>query len=1502
MSFNLLVEFALHFTSFRNIDLLQQGIYHVKAQLVLHPRSSLLLPVSGHASSPGSDDAEAPGSPRTASLPHAPGGGVVASPDQRSATGASSRVRLGDASRRGEAERTASQSAESDPLPGAASASNDVCLRRLLTSRSRCALAAVPYTYFSSPLEQDEGTQAASGGSSKVLSGVSSRVRCAEERLQERKFRTEQQQHWAYGRGAAARRPARDANEAVLLLLQDEQQGAEPAESREASAWGIQHKRAGEGENRNCHALVPPKINEVDNSFSTRGFLIRYCDEQVALSDTVCFRVEVPFSSPAALTHMFALLQLSLWFTPHLPHPASHNPERSDQSAGSGGKARGNSDRDSEKRAESSRRASANRSREPAPSSAAASSPSEAAGAAAGPGQSSGVGDRPRTQAGVHAAPSRGQDAGSRPGPEGKEGRREDGSRASRDADSSCLAVKFLLLSNFLTGLQAFVPVIFDEGQFALVHMLLIASVVDIRLRLRPSLPLSPFPLPVSPHFREQRRCALHQFHRVLQKCCASQGAGREGPGDVRARGDSGKLDAPPRHSRGSETSRRVPRGHGPGRLVLKSVDGDGAAALAQAQSGEWIDEEFEDEDGWSDLEPSSTRQRSVFLDHEEPGSPTGNARRRDADQLGPPDLLLTLDPSLSAFLVGAGTAFAEAGGAVFSASSARRRGRLGATGHANEVTAAAANAAGAARAWLGERGRVGTPVPPQPRCETTREDAGFDEESLLGGAAALHAACLQLLLDVYLRLAAASAKLFARCLLPERRQLLLPLQHIDGLTLPGGGVLDASGASFRDPPDLLAENKVAAGSRDDTPPPMARSGCADNFMRLLISQDCTPRSRRCSSNKTAGSNGRRAEGDRPQLETDRSGSGVIQGSETEAWADTEPGVSSNGAQTHVSGARNADGAGGGDADSRQQPFGGRCVAVKVLRLETRLKSTTPDEICSLIASDVHVLSRQLFTLWSRLLASVPIISHEMELLLRVNWEQQYASRLSAFVLQHVVPLRPSDRLYFPPPAVAELPHAATAGVSPSALIPPVAAASAAAAVAALALARRGNEANGDRDDSPDKPQQGAVAAVLCASEEAMLDLADAWRGVVDELHRRPMDVHDCRLLVASDRHPIVFEQRYRTCAFSVHPPVVPPCLPLAPPSSSLSSSHDMRLLRNNIAVFFRGAAFLCSSANQDHTEGDIEMMGKRLADEVHAHIQECFPLESLARLSFIGHSLGGVIIRAALPHLIRPYGSRFFLYLSLSSPHFGFVKSKSRLVSLGVWLLKKWRKSLCLQQLTLSDAKDYSQAFLYRLSRRPGLSEFQHICLVASSQDTYAPLQSAAILLHHPRAASIEPSGASFSQGARVGSGPKAFASADASPSERMRPAGQEVRSGLAPHAGASWEGANGLLQELLGKGDAASSGRKDSGTTRNAKGRRSEGDDTEEAEQPTRQSQVVELMGRNLLGNISPEKVMRLNVNFRIAERNFDSFIGRAAHILFLENQTFMRTLLLSHPYLFK
>lgn len=176
-------------------------------------------------------------------------------------------------------------------------------------------------------------------------------------------------------------------------------------------------------------------------------------------------------------------------------------------------------------------------------------------------------------------------------------------------------------------------------------------------------------------------------------------------------------------------------------------------------------------------------------------------------------------------------------------------------------------------------------------------------------------------------------------------------------------------------------------------------------------------------------------------------------------------------------------------------------------------------------------------------------------------------------------------------------------------------------------------------------------------------------------------------------------------------------------------NSYDMKTIKNNLSLFHPEALFLCSSKNENKTEEDIEEMGVRLASEVTDFAQEWCPGSTLGMISFIGHSLGGVIIRAALPHLER-FKDKMETFVTLSSPHLGYMYASNTIMNAGMWVLKRWKKSKCLDQLTMTDAKDYKENFLYKLSQQKCLQWFKNVLLVSSYQDRYVPVESARIEL----------------------------------------------------------------------------------------------------------------------------------------------------------------------------
>ena len=173
------------------------------------------------------------------------------------------------------------------------------------------------------------------------------------------------------------------------------------------------------------------------------------------------------------------------------------------------------------------------------------------------------------------------------------------------------------------------------------------------------------------------------------------------------------------------------------------------------------------------------------------------------------------------------------------------------------------------------------------------------------------------------------------------------------------------------------------------------------------------------------------------------------------------------------------------------------------------------------------------------------------------------------------------------------------------------------------------------------------------------------------------------------------------------------------------STNADMRLIKNTFAWYFpHNSQFLVSSSNDGHTDWDIISLGKSLASEVQTHISR-YCQGSLRRLSFIGHSLGGVIVRSAVRFLME-YRTCLGVFVSLSCPHLGLMYGKSKWVKAGLWVLESFKRSNCIKQLKMKDNSDLRQTFLYKLSESEDLNLFDTVLLFSSLQDKMVPLESA--------------------------------------------------------------------------------------------------------------------------------------------------------------------------------
>lgn len=191
----------------------------------------------------------------------------------------------------------------------------------------------------------------------------------------------------------------------------------------------------------------------------------------------------------------------------------------------------------------------------------------------------------------------------------------------------------------------------------------------------------------------------------------------------------------------------------------------------------------------------------------------------------------------------------------------------------------------------------------------------------------------------------------------------------------------------------------------------------------------------------------------------------------------------------------------------------------------------------------------------------------------------------------------------------------------------------------------------------------------------------------------------------------------------------------------------DLRLFRVylELANPYSNVRFLLSRSNErEGTFKDFDTLGKRLAIEIIEHIRKYSKKPS--RISFIGFSMGNLIIRSALAKSeLKPFLRNLHTFLSLGGPHLGVAYNPSRIIAIGLWYLQRYENTDSLRQMALKDKEDLRDTYLYRLSKDTGLRRFKNILLVGSACDHIAPLHSAQVKLTRAALSDNSPQGIAY-------------------------------------------------------------------------------------------------------------------------------------------------------------
>ena len=171
-------------------------------------------------------------------------------------------------------------------------------------------------------------------------------------------------------------------------------------------------------------------------------------------------------------------------------------------------------------------------------------------------------------------------------------------------------------------------------------------------------------------------------------------------------------------------------------------------------------------------------------------------------------------------------------------------------------------------------------------------------------------------------------------------------------------------------------------------------------------------------------------------------------------------------------------------------------------------------------------------------------------------------------------------------------------------------------------------------------------------------------------------------------------------------------------------SYHDMLPILNEISLVTPNAEFIyIKDLERSETYSCIQEVADKVSDEILYKLNDEFEPQTISKISFIAHSLGGIVARAALPNLIE-YKNKFHSFCTLGSPHLGVLNAKFH-IQIGTVVAQFWFKAHCLKQLRLADAENIEDTFLYELSETEGLEFFKYVCFFSSTQDYFVPYYS---------------------------------------------------------------------------------------------------------------------------------------------------------------------------------
>jgi hypothetical protein len=180
-----------------------------------------------------------------------------------------------------------------------------------------------------------------------------------------------------------------------------------------------------------------------------------------------------------------------------------------------------------------------------------------------------------------------------------------------------------------------------------------------------------------------------------------------------------------------------------------------------------------------------------------------------------------------------------------------------------------------------------------------------------------------------------------------------------------------------------------------------------------------------------------------------------------------------------------------------------------------------------------------------------------------------------------------------------------------------------------------------------------------------------------------------------------------------------------------LGNYNDLCAYKNKISHYLKDLgldnqhnSYFVSKCNLNNTFKHIAALGSALANEICDHIES--EKLKVGRISFVCHSLGGIIARIAIRHKkFVALKELLYSFTSFATPHLSLILDSCTLFGSSNFILDEVLKvvkmisnSECIAQLKLQDHTNERECLLYRLAEDRTFGYFKFINFYGSRQD----------------------------------------------------------------------------------------------------------------------------------------------------------------------------------------